>query len=956
MSQLFRVLLLAAAALSSAGPIPNPAAVVTFGNARFTILTDRLVRLEYALGGFDDLPSLVVVNRALAVPTFTVSNSSTTVRISTSLLNITYNDAAVSNQSACGTVQNNTDQTGGARTPSWPNGTVVTDLADCCALCVADLACTAFIFGRDSGSTAPNCYAMAKPGPLKSHTGRQFGTVGPRGFTASNLQIDALVPGAGAGSVTWNVSSPRGPAAGNLNGTYAALDCYTTPDECYTSSWEAMTPGLLSRAGWSVLDDSQTLRFAADAAPFTGDRTTHAGVHSTSASATPGSNWTWWTLPPAAPYADLYFHAYGSDYRGALAEYVSIAGGPGLAPRATTGPWWSRYFAYASETLVDDVLSGYSNFSIPLNNVVMDMDWHKEPTDTTCSSWGDFDFNTSLVHDPAGFIAYLHNGSSAAPQGNVVGHPLTLSLNLHPQAGITHCDDRYTQFAAAVGFDTSKNATIPCDMSNITFAAALFSVYLDASPLGAVDWWWTDYGGCGGPALMNQQWWSNYLYGSHRAATQSGGIEVALQDGPGRLRGSPESGDASPRRPMVLSRWGGPGTHRYPVGFSGDVFQHELLLDFEIQTTPMAANVLHAWSHDLGGFHPGAGAPGTVDPSNATASELYLRWLQFGAVSPVMRTHVAKCSKYGDNGPCERRIWEFPVHFTMMRDAFYLRSSLVPYLYTSQRYAVDTGVLPVHPLYYDWPLEEAAYSFTHEYCFGDDILVAPISTMVPNVTDPSSTVQHSVWLPPGGWARWDGSAVLAGPTVDDTAYTAAEIPMFVPAGTILPLQAVSDVRAVTALSPDIVWTIWPGSGSGPAGGPASGSALVYEDDGVTGSYSASAGTPGASAVTSASYAIDASGLLQLTVLPVNGSYPGMPSARGHGVQLRGLAMAGRPAVSVVSVTVNSSPVNPVAPGSGAVGWYVAPGPTSLVLPTGALVVNAGSFALAAPLTVTVQLQ
>ena len=501
----------------------------------------------------------------------------------------------------------------------------------------------------------------------------------------------------------------------------------------------------------------------------------------------------------------------------------------------------------------------------------------------------------------------------------MVGHPLTLSLNVHPQSGIDHCDQRYPQAAKLLGWDTSKNATIPCDMSNASFASALFNVYYDASPLKGAAWWWTDYDGCGGP---NPLGWSNHVYASHRQLARG-------------------------LRPMLLSRWGGLGSHRYPVGFSGDTFQHELQLDFEIQTTPTAANVLHAWSHDIGGFHPGKNgtAPGTINPQNWTASELYLRWIQFGALSPILRTHVCKCPKYGFDDYCERRIWEFP-HFLPMRDAFYLRAALVPYLYTEALTSALTGsgVQPVHPVFYDHGAGAfpEAYSYTHQYKFGGSVLVAPISTMVDNST---GTVSKGVWLPPGAWARWDGSDVVAGPAVDSQLYTVEQIPLFVPAGTILAL-AVNDTLRVQAPSPDLVWTIWPGSGSGPLGGPSSGNVTVIEDDGASMAYVA------ATAHTSASYELIADGALTLTVAPTVGTYAGMPRVRTHFLQLRV-----PPSAQVVAVTVNGVTAPQVPAGtSTAPGWYRAPGPSSLIQPSGAVVVNAGSWSMTSANTVVVQLK
>jgi hypothetical protein len=76
-----------------------------------------------------------------------------------------------------------------------------------------------------------------------------------------------------------------------------------------------------------------------------------------------------------------------------------------------------------------------------LNNLVFDMDWHAEPKDKGCQSWGNWDVNTDIFPDMAGFAAALHE------HGSVTGYPLKVSFNVHPQTGIDHCDTRYATFA-----------------------------------------------------------------------------------------------------------------------------------------------------------------------------------------------------------------------------------------------------------------------------------------------------------------------------------------------------------------------------------------------------------------------------------------------------------------------------------------------------------------------------
>ena len=109
--------------------------------------------------------------------------------------------------------------------------------------------------------------------------------------------------------------------------------------------------------------------------------------------------------------------------------------------------------------------------------------------------------------------------------------------------------------------------------------------------------------------------------------------------------------------------------------------------------TIVSANVAVAWLHDLGGFIP--------QPQLHTP-EMFLRWLQWGLFSPAMRTHCAGC---------ELRPWLFP-NFDKLKPVYQWRNALLPYLYSAAAAAASSGVLPMHPLYYEWPDEEMAYEFS----------------------------------------------------------------------------------------------------------------------------------------------------------------------------------------------------------------------------------------------------
>ena len=198
------------------------------------------------------------------------------------------------------------------------------------------------------------------------------------------------------------------------------------------------------------------------------------------------------------------------------------------------------------------------------------------------------------------------------------------------------------------------------------------------------------------------------------------------------------------KRPLILHRWGGLGNHRYQVAFSGDTNSSWEQLGFQFWFTATAANVGFAyWSHDIGGH-----LPGVVDP------ELFTRWVQFGGFSPILRTHFTK------NPDAERRPWAYPEPYSdILRSAYQLRYALEPYTYTEARKTFDTGIAFFHPLYYDWPDADAAYSSKGEYVFGDQMLVAPVATASDKITGLSA---ENVWLPSGRMDRVANRQILRG--------------------------------------------------------------------------------------------------------------------------------------------------------------------------------------------------
>ena len=197
---------------------------------------------------------------------------------------------------------------------------------------------------------------------------------------------------------------------------------------------------------------------------------------------------------------------------------------------------------------------------------------------------------------------------------------------------------------------------------------------------------------------------------------------------------------------------------------------------------------------------------------------MYTRWLQYGAFSPVFRTHETK-------NPCiERRIWAYPLkYFYPMRQAYRMRYTMIPYIYTEARKAFDTGLSLCRPMYYDHPKEENAYLFPDEYMFGDDLLMDPVTRPIGK---DSLFVNQKIWLPEGIWYEWYTGSIVKGGRVVERSYTLDDIPLFAKAGAIIPMQPKMNNTKEKPVDP-LILNIVPGD---------SGKVSVYEDAGNDDNY------------------------------------------------------------------------------------------------------------------------
>jgi alpha-glucosidase (family GH31 glycosyl hydrolase) len=682
---------------------------------------------------------------------------------------------------------------------------------------------------------------------------RDYGT-GSK-FAPENLSVTFQLNGK---DVVWN---PGVEDTGNLLGTARTLDGVR-------GSNTKLEPGLVSRDGWTLVDD--TTRPLFDSADFSfaqGEK----------------SPWPWVIERPPGDRQDWYFFGYGHDYRAALSDFTRVAGKIPLPPRFAFGAWWSRYWSYTDQEF-EQLVQQFQSHQVPLDVLVIDMDWHPtfgtrwwdKKTDASGHSlgWTGYSWNKLLFPNPPAFLDYVHQ------QG------LKATVNMHPASGVQPWETRYPEMAKAMGIDPATKQYVPFDITNEKFATNYMNILHHPLEHQGIDFFWLDWQQEQNTKLanVNPTWWLNYVHFTDQ--------------------------EREGKRPLLFHRWGGLGNHRYQIGFSGDTISVWDSLAFQPYFTSTAANVGYAyWSHDIGGHMPGA-----IEP------ELYLRWIQFGIFSPILRTHTTK------NPDSERRIWAYPQPYSdLMRDAFVLRYALQPYIYTEARRTYDTGVAFLHPLYYDSPEVPEAYDAKDEYMFGDNVLVAPISH--PTGKD-SQLVKRSVWLPEGNWIEWDTGARLKGPASAERTFSIRQIPVYVKAGSIIPMQPPMRYTGEKPVDP-LILTVFP-----PEDGKES-TYRLYEDAGNTTGYKR-----GEAAWTNIRASAAANGTaLTLTISPVEGRYNGMRASRAYEVRLRGTWPP-------VSVTVN---------GQAAAHTETAPG-WSYDATTLTTIVRTRSVSTASPVTISVKIK
>lgn len=447
--------------------LADPKAVVQGDCYRFSVLSDKVIRMEYSPAGrFVDAETQIVLNRRFPVPEFHVNDSAEKLEIVTRYLVLTYNKKPFSKTGLTVQVRENN-------------------------------------FNRKTGTWFYGDWELLRDGNLLG--------------TATTLDNE---------SGEWYFKPSRDESK-----------IWGEPDKsvelCY---------GLLSKNGFSVIDDSASLVFLEDG----------------------------WVKPAEKEHTDIYFMAFGRDYLGALDFFYQLSGKTPMLPRFALGNWWSRYYSYTQEEYLA-LQDRFRDEKIPIAVGVLDMGWHLVDIDPKYGKgWTGYTWNKELFPDPAAMMENLHNRG------------MHVSLNVHPADGVRAHEEMYGEMAQALGVDHAHEVPIQFDITDRKFVDAYFKYLHHPNEEAGVDFWWMDWQQ-GSNALaegFDPLWMLNHYHYLDNARTG--------------------------KRPLDFSRFAGLGSHRYPIGFSGSSFITWESLDFQPYFTANASNVGYGWwSHDIGGHRNG---------------------------------------------------------------------------------------------------------------------------------------------------------------------------------------------------------------------------------------------------------------------------------------------------------------------------------------------------------------
>ena len=493
-----------------------------------------------------------------------------------------------------------------------------------------------------------------------------------------------------------------------------------------------------------------------------------------------------------------YYFIAGPEPKKIIEQYTAMTGRSPLPPLWTLGYQQSRY-SYYPESRAREIVKTLREKKIPADAIYLDIDYQQ--------GYAPFTINRE----------YFPTFEKMIADFRAQGMHTILITDLHIKKDSNH---GYAPYDSGI-----KNDVFVKNPDGSVYVGTVWpgdSVFPDFTLTRARDWWGALYkefvgmgaGGCWNdmnePALFKRADKTMPLDTvhrlddgtslDHRAIHNVFGMENVRATYEGLRKLQPEE------RPFVLTRAAYSGAQRYAATWTGDnssTWNHlkmstPMLLSMGISGFPLIGD-------DIGGF---AGSP---------PADLLTRWFEVGALNPIYRDHTGK-------GTADQEPWVHgPDHEAIRRKYIELRYELMPYLYTGIEEASRTGLPFMRPVFLEYPQASDFYGNNRDFLFGRDFFVAPVTTEMVDAEEIS--------LPPGEWYDFWTNAKLSSKEKITLHPRLDEMPLYVRAGAVVPMQPVVQYTDEKPNGPLELRVYLPDSTSSvDCGG------TLYQDDGHTFAY------------------------------------------------------------------------------------------------------------------------
>lgn len=469
-----------------------------------------------------------------------------------------------------------------------------------------------------------------------------------------------------------------------------------------------------------------------------------------------------------ADNSDYYF-MLGNNADGVVKQMRELTGHSPMIPLWGFGYLQSRE-RYKTQFESVEVLKKYRKLQVPIDGIIQD--WRYWGQD---SSWNAMQFDNTTFPRPQAMVDSIHKMNG--------------KLMIVAWPGFGPHTAQYKEFKEKkmlINFDTwpPKSGTKPYDVYNPE-ARSIYWSYLNKGVFSLnTDGWWLD---STEPDHINVKS-VDFDQPTHLGSYNSVINAFPLQHIKGVYENQRKT--TSDKRVFILTRSAFAGQQRYAANsWSGDVISTWETLQNQV---PAALNFsmsgLPYWNADIGGFFLWR-----YNGNNAlklkSYHELYMRWLQFGTFTPMMRSH-------GTDAP--REIYQFGNRgersFDVIEKYIQLRYRLIPYIYSTAWAVTSESQSFMRALVMDFPSDEKVQNMTDQYMFGSSIMVAPVlKSMYISKSNNKETANYNeiktqeVYLPKGAewYDFWTGERLQGGQEIQK-ATPIDIIPLYVKAGSVLP--------------------------------------------------------------------------------------------------------------------------------------------------------------------------